>query len=869
MLTPIFKFHILNTTKRPLYVDANGNIVETVDIPGAALSFTVKILHSDPPGAAPDIAIITPAISLQDGDEIEFLNGGVVNGTHTVTLIGNNVQINPDSSAPAGTYSANIAVNGVILTGTDGTINWKKPNGRPANLEYSPDGWKETLVKFGRSLFYLSLFRDMTVPMTFPKDGGKICRWLMWAMGNGMDKVAYLAMSKLNRKVFPLKYEAWYVGELDMSKAVQKGQDSVTVNVMEGGLGKVLKAKEDQIFEVPVDTDLEFRNVYFDGLPFTNKVTWVIYGGQTIQQNTYYPGMGIIAQDGTSQGIIVQDVIGLLPTIPTTAYPNEYYFFWSVDKIVTVNYHATVSGKMTDGGSNQFFSILIQRVSDDSNVIYENVILVDTQMNEGQEFNFDITGSVNVGPKERLNFRIGSAGPNGDVKFIIYQSQLEITYDVTFTPSLSKGLFPKRAFEKLTEKMTDGKYTVKSDLLDSLDDNIVMISGKGLRKWENQSSLKTSIKDFFRHFRRYGIGLSVEDDKLTIEKHEYYFRKDVIMELGVIGSKPEVSIAEDLVVNSISVGYKNQVVDKVNGVDAFNVTQRYLAPGLRIKNELDLVSPFIADMYPIEVQRSDLFGKDTTDSQFDNDIFIVEVENGAYIQYWFGSIITEAIGGQYYIRIPEVRYQLDIGMQIDISGASSNNGTYTILNVTYLVAGFTTIQVAEPVTSVDDLFGFIHYDDPNAYKLKRPAYNPISGLLQPAKAYNIGQSPKIALLNNGPYLRSLMHQHDIDKITFTSGERNSELTRTLNGVTISEKADVVIGSLGPRLFLPYYFRITTSVPLNYLALMRSNPYGRICFIWQGVKYYGYMWDGGIKPAANDKQEWLLLAAAENDMTKLI
>ena len=91
-----------------------------------------------------------------------------------------------------------------------------KPDGQPAHLEYAPDGWKDILVKYGRNIKYLGLFRDFTVPMNFKRDGARIVKDAMWKLG--MEAVIYLGVSKLNRKVYPPKYEPWYSGELDFSK---------------------------------------------------------------------------------------------------------------------------------------------------------------------------------------------------------------------------------------------------------------------------------------------------------------------------------------------------------------------------------------------------------------------------------------------------------------------------------------------------------------------------------------------------------------------------------------------------------------------------------------------------------------------------
>ncbi len=86
----------------------------------------------------------------------------------------------------------------------------------------------------------------------------------------------------------------------------------------------------------------------------------------------------------------------------------------------------------------------------------------------------------------------------------------------------------------------------------------------------------------------------------------------------------QVSVAEDLIYNTIKVGYPNQNYDDINGKDEFNTTHVYNTPLTRIAKELDLTSEYRADSYGIEFTRANLAGKKTTDSGTDNDVFIIQ-----------------------------------------------------------------------------------------------------------------------------------------------------------------------------------------------------------------------------------------------------
>lgn len=82
------------------------------------------------------------------------------------------------------------------------------------------------------------------------------------------------------------------------------------------------------------------------------------------------------------------------------------------------------------------------------------------------------------------------------------------------------------------------------------------------------------------------------------------------------------------------------------------------------------------------------------------------LQNFAF-QVYYGAFDTLIIGASYYIKVPGVFKQFPSDNQIIITGASSNNGVYTVLNIGALIGGFTTVQVQEPVTAVTGLSGTI------------------------------------------------------------------------------------------------------------------------------------------------------------------
>lgn len=731
-----------------------------------------------------------------------------------------------------------------------------KTDGQPAHLEYSPDGWKDTLVKYGRNMNYLGVFRDFTAPMNFKKDGARIVRDAMWKLG--MEAILYLGISKLDRTVYPPKYDPWYVGELDFSKFDQK-RANVQLNVMEGGMSKYLKAYEDTTYEIPVDADPEAKLVVMDGLPFTNKIEYEIFNDITYWEaldKTRLIGCGTISQEGSTQGILNQDQF-------RDDYDPKQGFMQDYSKYISVNVTGSISVNLI---SSHKINILVRKYNTVTAAKTDYTICNETPStgSHSYDFNFDII----LEPNDTLSLVAVTPDGVGVIYFKITGGSLIVNYDVTFTQTIIKALTPLRLFQKIVEKMTEGRYTARSNYLASMTD-LLITSGSAIRNHEGQSTsvtgsvIQTSLSDFLKSMKIRGVGLGIENDVLVMEKTSYFFKNEVVVDLGEV-SEFEITVAEDIVFNTIKVGYANQDYDSVNGKDEFNVTQNYTTPHTRIVKELDLTSPYRADAYGIELLRVNLDGKDTTDNHSDNDTFFLNVKKGGNYNFYSGNVAYNE-NGPNTITIP-VEFMVNPG-SFTLTG-TLNNGTFTVVNTSYLVVGSTIFTVAETLADGNENVTITAFSS-TYYMLNRPAYSSITGLLHPAKMFNVELSPKSNLLNNSDYLHSILDYQDMNFIKFQAGDKNSDLSRTLNGVTITEKADIQIAQLAQKLFRPYYFTFKVPTDYNFLKTIQANMYSKLSFTSEGKKYYGFLVDGGVKPATRDVQQIKLLCAPETNLSQLI
>src|SRR5688572_4912514 len=112
-------------------------------------------------------------------------------------------------------------------------------SGVPEPLENTPDGWQDKTVNFSRNTKYFGLWRSFSIPLKFVTEGKKILRYIFYTFG--IEAICNLVILKLDPATW--KHKDFYIGEVDFSKFTDES-DYSTVNIMEGGLVKLLKAKE-------------------------------------------------------------------------------------------------------------------------------------------------------------------------------------------------------------------------------------------------------------------------------------------------------------------------------------------------------------------------------------------------------------------------------------------------------------------------------------------------------------------------------------------------------------------------------------------------------------------------------------------------
>lgn len=478
--------------------------------------------------------------------------------------------------------------------------------GKDYVLPNAPEGWEETLISWARSESYTGLVRTFTVPLKLLLDGAWLARQEFYK--EGIEGKMTIKVNKLNRSTW--KYENLFTGDLDFSNFDDK-PEFVEINAMEAGIGSRIKAYEGVKYTLPLDV-ADAINIQLPGIKLLESAVLIPIPGApypTITGRQVSIPLQIISNETKSTVASIQEVeysdLGAPP--PVLSASNKWF------------YQATVNGNIRlhgfFAGSNMFLYF--------RNASAVSVHDVGGSLN-GDDFNipFDFTLSVVAGQKIFLTgtcFSIGGAP-------LVFDGELNASYTTVSPPTMCKALRPKYVFQELVKKMNGGaSHAIQSFLLDNWN-RLAITSAEAIRQIPNPK-LKTTFKEYFTSINAVtNAGLGIENSKVVLEDKSYFYKNIQATNVGVVKDF-SLSPYTPAFYSSIKVGYPDQNYDEVNGRQEVNSEQIYSTPITRVQRELDLMSVYRADPYGIEFLRINLEGKDSTDSDSDNDVFFIYIKS--------------------------------------------------------------------------------------------------------------------------------------------------------------------------------------------------------------------------------------------------
>lgn len=280
-------------------------------------------------------------------------------------------------------------------------------------------------------------------------------------------------------------------------------------------------------------------------------------------------------------------------------------------------------------------------------------------LNEGSTFSYpyiDLNGEISEIDNDLDMFLYlwleGDPAPGdsdiGDfqAQYFIDGSWLQLNYQAKVQNTDTKVIRYIDFMQSLVSKITDGKYTCQSDFLSNQDTssqtrfanfdnspyNTVVTSGSGLRALSD-AKIKTTFTDAMKDvWSRWGLVWAIMDGLVRIEPLSFFYANNELFHFDRLANL-KTSFWRDRIFNQVNAGYKSYDNDTVDGLNEFNTGLTFMAnDNTVIKATDDMVCPYRSDVYGIESIRGQTVDDDTKDNDFDNDIFVIEIDPNIIIQ---------------------------------------------------------------------------------------------------------------------------------------------------------------------------------------------------------------------------------------------
>ena len=515
----------------------------------------------------------------------------------------------------------------------------------PYLLDAAPKGWQDsTEVDFKRSETYYGSVKSLTVPLSFVLRGAFLLRREYFKYN--VQAVAYIQINKFNTSTWI--YELAYYGKIDFSKA-KDSDDFFIVNAIDADMSVKIKAFENTKFEFPMDVP-DAIDVLITPIKLVESADLLFVASQTDQQPGY-PALTVINNEVKSVNQSVKDAGYKTELSPNFATDVDWFFTAQTTGVVNFKIdHLIGSVQNTTLASDRF---RIQLVKSNGTALAD---IIDITIGPGAQ-GFDIVAeysfTINEGERVFVYQRIDGA-LNSNTGFNYSEGTLSLSYDTVSPESTCKAFRPAYIFQQLVNKMNGGFYYPTQSFLLKEWEQLTITCGDAIRQLDG-AKLKISFTDLFKSIS--GVtcaGHAVENGVATLEYRRSYYRAS--KSLSMLDSKDvEITSALDLMFNSITAGYKDQTYDEINGRDEVNSQQTYVIDTYAPVATLDITSTIRADAYGIEFLRINLDGKETTDSDSDNDPFFLFVEQNAVSGVYpvqtsgnAGAVITGVRAGSSY-----------------------------------------------------------------------------------------------------------------------------------------------------------------------------------------------------------------------------
>lgn len=503
-----------------------------------------------------------------------------------------------------------------------------KRNSEKYECKYSPDEWNNNVLNWERSSNSEGLIVKYTTNFSFIKEDADYLRLCFKATGV-FSEVKFI-VERYDYSTF--SFEPYYSADIDFY-SYEDTKNKVSVVTTEISYRASMEANLDTTYEIDLPNAANF--VRYDRIRLKSTIACTGDTNETgiSSLTSITPSLFITTEDIFGGKVQVQSVLGPnLNNLEENA--SDLWILQANDSVslnISVSFDFTIQLLIrANDGYIQLLMFVGKEINDARKVEIGSVRVTKDQQYAYLKGNVNLANQ-NINTGENVYFvirptslmRVESVKSNTDMKVDInYYDRIGNTKDIY-------GLRPIDLLKSLIEKATAGEYNqVKSNLLTIGEvSNMLITSGDLIRGIEG-AKIKTSLKDFFQAFKSmFGASYTFKNingvETLEVEQVNYFYdRNTMITEVDDI-SDHSMKVKDNDVYNKLKIGYEDQTYDEVNGKKEFNTTVEFSINSKHNGKELNLISPYRADMYGIEFTIVDYEQQETTDSNNDNDVFII------------------------------------------------------------------------------------------------------------------------------------------------------------------------------------------------------------------------------------------------------
>lgn len=726
-------------------------------------------------------------------------------------------------------------VNGVVTS-----LSNRKP------LSNAPIGSNDILIQWIRNLTRYAQVRSVGLPMGFVREAALILRndRYKFNIDRALSLLIQRFVSEIDSSFYYDRYHFLYKGELDFSTAEDDQAGSrFNINILEGGLSKLVKANENTEYEVLFDDDAV--NIQMDGIKITGVYNWKIIE-HTSGATGALPTMVLIGEEQKAPGIAVFDING------------GYTFSYSGINADSLPYFLTAAIP-PEGGVGVFTGTINMSVPDPlfpANIyvhiynVITNTTTVYTLFVGPEASTININQSINLVQGDRLFLEIDE---------YINESKLSFTIKTRHPATSIKAFRLIDLLRKICIKMNIDPAKVISNELES--STIMITSGDGIRGIPG-AGVKVKFNDWFSaadvyHF----LAMSIRDT-INVEDRLATFNPAAPVQLGNCSDFKSDVIKELSGFSSIKVGHKPQNIDDVNGKYDFNGETILTTPQLKGGGkEYNLTSPWKAGPFEIESIRANLDGKTTTDDTRDGEPFAIACAPTTTI---FNTLASFENAGSTLIVPLDVK--VFAGQTIDITGSAlGNDRMYRVLSVTSTFVG-NFVQLDSALIDEADVAIVLTILKGAVYNLDRSIVV-TSGAPDVGTIFNVPLSPMRILEKHKRWLASIFYNYT-GQFVFQQTTKKGDLGYLI-AEGFNEGASLDISSLGDIIFKPYEINFKVGTDVDIAGILETAPETPFATDWMGSNFPGFTLEAGIAPNSLTPQVFRLLATPDFDELNLI